>query len=156
MTPSSSAPDFELRPVESTDAAALERILQSAALRDRLYPLASPSIGLSDAVADWLEDRADKFAMICRLREGGEAAGLVRIDGWQVAFAVREGSRDRGLATAMVHRLLSEHVGPGRLEARVERRNVASQRVLQKTGFRFNGVENPPAGPARLMYVRER
>ena len=147
---------IELRPLESGDAVALldVRARSRASLepwepaRDaRFYTLA----GQREAVAGLLAERAAGRALPFAIVEDGELAGAVNLSGIvrgvfenaYLGYWVDGARAGRGLATTAV-RLALDHAfgaaGLHRVQAAVIPRNAASVRVLEKVGFREEGV----------------
>jgi ribosomal-protein-alanine N-acetyltransferase len=85
------------------------------------------------------------------LRKSDELVGWVSLSnisrgGWQNAtlgYAVDEGHNRRGIATEAVRLVVGfafEHGGLHRVQAAIMPRNARSIRVVEKAGFRFEGV----------------
>jgi ribosomal-protein-alanine N-acetyltransferase len=99
-----------------------------------------------DGVGNWIVDGNERFAIV----DGGEIAGMASLTGvvhgaLQTAMAsyfVDEAHAGRGLASAAVHDLVAfafDELGLHRVEAGTAIVNIASQRVLEKNGFRLVG-----------------
>lgn len=100
-----------------------------------------------EGVRTWILDGNERFGIM----DGDELAGMASLtgvvrSGLQSAMAsyfVDEAHAGRGLASAAVHDLVVhafEELGLHRVEAGTAVVNVASQRVLEKNGFRRIGL----------------
>lgn len=100
-----------------------------------------------EGVRGWIVDGNERFAIL----DGDELAGMASLTGVvhgglqsaMVSYFVDEGHAGRGLASAAVRDLVVyafEELGLHRVEAGTAVDNVASQRVLEKNGFRNVGV----------------
>jgi len=120
----------------------------------RFQPLLDRSLDdlRRELVADARGDLDGAFAGTARfvVVAGVEDAGwlnLRRIDRddqtASVGYTIAERFRGRGIATAAVGLVIALAFGPlglGRLEAVAAVENVASRRVLERNGFRFEGI----------------
>jgi ribosomal-protein-alanine N-acetyltransferase len=100
-----------------------------------------------EGVRAWIVDGNERFAIL----DGDELAGMASLTGVvygglqsaMASYFVDEGHAGRGLASAAVHDLVVyafEELGLHRVEAGTAVANVASQRVLEKNGFRNVGL----------------
>ncbi|HEV8463157.1 MAG TPA: GNAT family protein [Gaiellaceae bacterium] len=100
-----------------------------------------------DGVRSWIVDGNERFAIL----DGGEIVGMASLTGVvrgglqsaMASYFVDESHAGRGLASAAVHDLVIyafEELGLHRIEAGTAVVNVASQRVLEKNGFRRVGL----------------
>lgn len=147
--------ELDFRPITGADAQALRLMMGSPTLREWLYPSRSPRVDVGQAVEDWLADSDRRLAFMCTCIVAREPAGVVRLDGRELAFAVAEPWQRQGIATRMVS-LLLQRLGPGKVVAWVERDNIGSRLVLERNGFRFAGLDHPPGSCPRLLYVADR
>jgi RimJ/RimL family protein N-acetyltransferase len=89
--------------------------------------------------------------------ESGEVVGCVHLIGDHLSYFVAPARWGQGYGGAMVAAFMDRHAGWERREAiytTVVRENLASRRILEKTGFRFAGVFNARSGahaPDRTM-----
>jgi [ribosomal protein S5]-alanine N-acetyltransferase len=123
----------DLRIVQITSVPAVFTFEAGHAYIERQWQRAQTRNGVSLAIADHRSDDAIGYAGLTTR----EQPGVVGIGYWVVPHA-----RGRGLATRAV-RLLADWAlqhGAARVEAWVEPRNVASQRVLTAAGFTREGV----------------
>jgi RimJ/RimL family protein N-acetyltransferase len=77
------------------------------------------------------------------LAGGGSAGGVERLGGAQVGYWMDPSARGHGVATAAVRALCEwafDRLELSVIEWRAEVGNVASRRVAEKAGFRFEGV----------------
>jgi RimJ/RimL family protein N-acetyltransferase len=142
-----------MRPVTVGDTDALRLILDDAAVRAELYPMTLRPLDLDDAVADWLCVDDGHRAMLCCIGETGEPVGLIQLRGGMIAFVVRAPRQRQGIGTAMLRRLVDACTGSGRVAARISRSNPASQRLVEKCGFRFVGLDYSAEVGACLRYA---
>jgi ribosomal-protein-alanine N-acetyltransferase len=100
-----------------------------------------------DGVRSWIVDGNERFAILA----GDEIAGMTSLTGVargglqsaMASYFVDEAHAGRGLTTAALHELVVyafEELGLHRVEAGTAVVNVASQRVLEKNGFRRVGL----------------
>ncbi len=100
-----------------------------------------------DGVRSWIVDGNERFAILA----GDEIAGMTSLTGVargglqsaMASYFVDEAHAGRGLASAALHELVVnafEELGLHRVEAGTAVVNVASQRVLEKNGFRRVGL----------------
>jgi [ribosomal protein S5]-alanine N-acetyltransferase len=100
-----------------------------------------------DGVRSWIVDGNERFAIL----DGDEIAGMASLTGVvrgglqsaMASYFVDEAHAGRGLASAALHELVVyafEELGLHRVEAGTAVVNVASQRVLEKNGFRRVGL----------------
>lgn len=88
----------------------------------------------------------------------GELVGVVKVlrteNGWETAYCVRQDRWGRGYATEAVRKVVRMcwDYGLPSLEARVDAKNVASHRVLEKNGFDL--VSYSPEGSVYRRRVR--
>jgi ribosomal-protein-serine acetyltransferase len=109
----------------------------------------------------------EDFQLLMFERSSGAFAGgcgLHRIN-WdvplmEIGYWVRTSMCGRGYATESTRRLLMyamETLGAARVEIRIDDRNVASQRVAERAGFEFEGVnrsiDRGPDGQLRDMRI---
>jgi ribosomal-protein-alanine N-acetyltransferase len=100
-----------------------------------------------DGVAAWITDGNERFSIV----EDGAIAGMASVTGVQygafrsgtVSYFVDEARAGRGLATRAVAELVENAFGEldlHRVEAGTAVANVASQRVLERSGFTCVGL----------------
>jgi [ribosomal protein S5]-alanine N-acetyltransferase len=100
-----------------------------------------------EGVRGWIVDGNERFAIV----DGDELAGMASLTGVvhgglqsaMASYFVDEGHAGHGLASAALQELVVyafEELGLHRVEAGTAVDNVASQRVLEKNGFRNVGV----------------
>jgi ribosomal-protein-alanine N-acetyltransferase len=98
-------------------------------------------------VRNWIVDGNERFAVV----DGDEIAGMASLTGLMrgpmqtamLSYFVDEAHAGHGLATAAVHDVVAyafERLELHRVEAGTAVINVASQRVLEKNGFRLVGT----------------
>lgn len=90
---------------------------------------------------DTPDQQAQRFAVSHASDE--QFIGMFRIDGHQLSYAVVPDLWGHGLGTELVGaacELIAPDLGLDYLEARVERDNVRSRRLLEASGFRFRGI----------------
>lgn len=135
----SSADAEELTALRVRNRAYLERWEPDSDDPDRWYRV--------EGVAAWIADGNERFAIV----EDGGIAGMTSLTGVQygafrsamVSYFVDEARAGRGLATRAVGELLEHGFGElelHRVEAGTAVANVASQRVLEHTGFTCVGL----------------
>jgi RimJ/RimL family protein N-acetyltransferase len=118
---------------EGTTVPAVYTEREGLAWIDRQWSRADSGEGLSLAIADTSSDEAVGAAVLM-LRPQPPSAG--------VGYWVVERARGRGFATraiTMLSRWALTEAGLARVEALVEPDNVASQRVLERAGFAWEG-----------------
>ena len=87
----------------------------------------------------------------------GEVVGCVHLIGDHLSYFVAPAHWGQGYGAALVAAFMAQHAGWERREAiytTVVRENLASRRILEKTGFSFAGVFNARSGahaPGRTM-----
>lgn len=117
------------------------------------------SMGFSvgrDSITNWVDDRISEVQILCvHARDTSKLVGLIllfdnpeetAIPTIQLGYFLGEPSWGRGYATEMVKALIAEF-GNGdrmRLAAGVDRDNVASASVLEKSGFQKMPAETTP------------
>ncbi len=109
----------------------------------------------------WQRDQ--EFNLVARLHEGGEVVGCVQLFPQLIAYFVAPRFWHQGYASEMVAarcEVLPRLLGIARLERAVIRENLASRRVLEKSGFHFSGMElrqwqGRPGQVAMLWYRRD-
>lgn len=149
---------IRLRPPFSPDAPALLELRSSnREFFEPWEPLQSPRHftleGQLHEIAQSMHDRAHdrRYVFLMTLGDTGEIVGRVALSNvargaWQsatIGYYVARDHNGRGYATDGVRKALRfafEDAGLHRVQGAVIRSNVASLRVLQKTGFRSEGV----------------
>src|SRR5262245_31067549 len=103
------------------------------------------------------ENQAGKSLFCVVVDETGAIVGRVNItdidqpERTEIGFRVAEDAQGRGIATTSVMTALdlASARGVRLVAARVATVNLASQRVLQRCGFKETGPAEPPAGSAK-------
>jgi RimJ/RimL family protein N-acetyltransferase len=146
---------LRLRPPEPEDLVPLHAIMSDAEVARWLYwePRSVAEVNQSlDRQID--QDRSRELALVAELRETGELVGHLTLTlgppehrQAEIGFMFHPAHQSRGYATEAsqaVVRLAFETYGLHRLYARLEPRNAASARVLEKLGMRREAtlVEN--------------
>jgi len=147
-----SQPAVGLRPAAPRDADLLWRWRTEWSVR-RFQPLHDLSTGQLRAdvsnqrISDLYRGRGEKFQWIVLL--DGRPAGWVTlvVSNWEhglaeVGYALATEHHGKGLMTCALTRLLDDvfhHTAVERVEARCAADNIASRRVLEKCGFRYEG-----------------
>lgn len=146
-------PHVHLRPTEPRDADLLRRWRSEPSVR-RYQPLSDLTVGqlrsdlAGQRMSDLYRSRGEKFQWVIQV--DGEPAGWITlvVSNWEhglaeVGYALSDRYQHRGLMRSALEILLEDLFGRTRLD-RVEARcavgNVASQRVLEKCGFRREGL----------------
>jgi RimJ/RimL family protein N-acetyltransferase len=142
-----------VRPLEPDDAPAVAAACQDPLIQDLCYFVPSP-YGLADAEEFIARARRGFVAgaeLHCAVVEAGSGVLLGAVDlvyfpdreAGETGYWVAPEARGRGVATAAV-RLMQRYafaqLGLERLELMTEPRNLASQRVAEKAGFRLEGT----------------
>lgn len=142
----------KLRGVMPNDAPTLKRWRSEPSVR--LYqPLSDLTVGqlrsdvANQRLSDLYRGRGEKFQWIIEV--SGEATGWLTlvVSNWEhglgeVGYALSSQYQNQGLMTAALRLLLDDlfrHTRLERIEARCAVDNVASQKVLEKTGFQCEG-----------------
>ena len=147
------APRVSLRPVVARDADLLWRWRGEWTVR-RHQPLHELSVAqlradvASQRMSDLYRSRGEKFQWI--VNANGEAAGWITlvVSNWEhglaeVGYALATEHQGGGVMSLGLGQLLEdlfEHTEIERLEARCALENLASRRVLEKNGFRYEGL----------------
>ncbi len=148
-----SGPDVALRPASPRDAELLRQWRAEPSVR-RYQPLNDLPVSqlradvASQRMADLYRGRGEKFQWIVQVE--GEAGGWITlvVSNWEhglaeVGYALSDVYQGRGVMSAALAQLLEDlfsNTPLERIEARCAVENVASQRVLEKNGFRREGV----------------
>ena len=148
-----SAPRVSLRPAVARDADLLWRWRGEWTVR-RHQPLHELSVAqlradvASQRMADLYRGRGEKFQWI--VNANGEPAGWITlvVSNWEhglaeVGYALATEHQGGGVMTLGLGQLLKvlfQHTEIERLEARCALGNLASRRVLEKNGFRYEGL----------------
>ncbi len=146
-------PEVSLRPATPRDAELLRQWRSEPSVR-RYQPLNDlPASQLradvaSQRMADLYRGRGEKFQWIVQV--DGEAAGWLTlvVSNWEhglaeVGYALTTDLQSRGVMTEALRQLLVDlfaNTPVERVEARCAVENTASQRVLEKNGFRREGL----------------
>jgi RimJ/RimL family protein N-acetyltransferase len=145
--------DLRLRPAMPSDAEWLKRWRDEWSVRrfQPLHDLSVPQLR-SDVAAQRMRDlyrgRGDKFQWI--IEEDAAPCGWITlvVSNWEhglaeVGYALATAQQGRGLMTRALGMLVADlftQTGLERIEARCAIDNAASKRVLEKAGFRHEGV----------------
>jgi RimJ/RimL family protein N-acetyltransferase len=141
-----------LRPAVPGDASLLREWRSQPSVR-RFQPLGEASLGQLSAelvrqrIADLYHGQGDKFQWIVRCDEQPAGWLTLVIVNWdhglaEIGYALSTPFQKRGVMVQALHQLLSEvflNSPLERIEARCDTRNHASQRVLERVGFRREG-----------------
>ena len=147
------SPRIDLRPAQPADAALLKHWREEASVR-RHQPLGEVTLGqlradlAQQSTADLRRGRGQKFQWLILV--GDQPAGWVTlvIANWEhglaeIGYALSTPYQRRGLMVPALRQLLSELFATtplARIEARCSVENLASQRVLDRTGFQREGL----------------
>ncbi len=148
----SQAPRVSLRPAVPGDASLLREWRGQPSVR-QFQPLGEASLGQLSAelvrqrISDLYHGQGDKFQWIVRCEEQPAGWLTLVITNWdhglaEIGYALSTPYQGRGIMTQALHLLLAElfvNSPLERIEARCDTRNRASQRVLEKVGFRREG-----------------
>ena len=150
--PRPAAAHVRLRPAAPSDAPLLQRWRAEPSVR-LFQPLKDLTVGqlrsdvASQRLADLYRGRGEKFQWIIEVE--GEAAGWLTlvVSNWEhglaeVGYALTSRHQGQGAMTRALAILLEEaftRTGLERIEARCALSNLASQRVLEKSGFLREG-----------------
>jgi RimJ/RimL family protein N-acetyltransferase len=149
----SSLPRVDLRPATTADAPLLKRWREEASVR-RYQPLGEVTTAQLRAdlagqdVADLRRGRGQKFQWIV-LADGAPAGWITLVvANWEhglaeIGYALSTAHQRRGVMPAALAQLLADlflDTPLVRIEARCAVANLPSQRVLEKLGFRREGV----------------
>jgi ribosomal-protein-alanine N-acetyltransferase len=145
--------DVTLRPACPRDAELLRQWRAEPSVR-RYQPLNDLPVSqlradvASQRMADLYRGRGEKFQWIVQVE--GEAAGWITlvVSNWEhglaeVGYALSTAYQSRGVMSAALQQLLDDlfaNTPLERIEARCAVENAASQRVLEKNGFRREGI----------------
>jgi ribosomal-protein-alanine N-acetyltransferase len=145
--------EVSLRPATPRDAEILRQWRSEPSVR-RYQPLNDLPVSqlradvASQRMADLYRGRGEKFQWIVQV--DGEAAGWLTlvVSNWEhglaeVGYALTTHLQARGVMTEALRQLLADlfsNTPVERVEARCAIENTASQRVLEKNGFRREGV----------------
>jgi RimJ/RimL family protein N-acetyltransferase len=124
--------------------------------------------GMRDVVARWAREREAGTRLTYAVRDGGANVGWVearpRGETASLSWGLYAGHRGQGYATRAVRvlvRHLFEDLGVRRVQAEVDPRNVASQRVATRSGLRKEGLQRLEPGmadrsdaPGMVVYAR--
>jgi len=139
---------MEIRPLTPDDAAAMlalreanrDHFRRSEPVRARSWFTLSEQrawLGGGDPILGAIEaEGIAGFARISQITRGG-------FQNCYLGYAVDEASCGRGVATALVNAAVEKAfggLGLHRVQANVRRENAASMRVLEKAGFRREGI----------------
>jgi ribosomal-protein-alanine N-acetyltransferase len=147
------SPEVSLRPACPRDAELLRQWRAEPSVR-RHQPLNDLPVSqlradvASQRMADLYRGRGEKFQWIVQVE--GEAAGWITlvVSNWEhglaeVGYALSTAFQSHGVMTAALGQLLEDlfaNTGLDRIEARCAVENIPSQRVLEKNGFRREGL----------------
>ncbi len=148
----SRAPRVSLRPAVPGDALLLRDWRGQPSVR-RFQPLGEASLGQLNAelvrqrITDLYHGQGDKFQWIIRCDEQPAGWLTLVITNWshglaEIGYALSTPFQRQGNMVQALHLLLAElflNSPLERIEARCDTRNRASQRVLEKVGFRQEG-----------------
>ncbi|MGI8523935.1 MAG: NUDIX hydrolase [Nocardioides sp.] len=111
--------------------------------------------GMLEVVERWRRDRAAGTRLVFAVEHDGEPVGMVEVrprgEIGSLSWFVYAGRRGQGYATRATRILIAhafERLGVRRVEAEVDPRNVASQRVATRSGLRREGVRRLEPGMA--------
>ena len=138
---------LRLRAPEPEDLAPLHAIMSDAGVARWLYWEPRSVAEVSRALDRQInQDRSRELALVAEIRETGELAGHLTLSlgppehrQAEIGFMFHPGHQGRGYATEAsraVVRLAFETYGLHRVYGRLEARNTASARVLEKVGMR--------------------
>lgn len=146
------APEIRLRPARPQDAQTLKRWRSEPSVRMH-QPLTDLTVAQlrsdvsSQRMADLYRSRGEKFQWIVEV--DGDAAGWITVvvSNWEhglaeVGYALSSSYQRRGVMVDALSQLLDElfdRTTLDRIEARCAVNNEASQKVLDRIGFRFEG-----------------
>ena len=150
--PDSATPRVSLRPAVPGDASLLREWRGQPSVR-RFQPLGDASLGQLSAelvrqrITDLYHGQGDKFQWIVRCDEQPAGWLTLVITNWdhglaEIGYALSTPFQQRGIMAQALHLLLADlflNSPLERLEARCDTRNMASQRVLERVGFRQEG-----------------
>jgi RimJ/RimL family protein N-acetyltransferase len=129
------------------DAQADEALARIVA-QPRVYePYYMEPASIRSAVADaesWWAQNAALFNVVARERNGGRIVGVVQFEGNRLAYLVDPELWKRGFGVEMVTACMAQVpalFSLRELHASLLRENRASQRILERAGFRFSGLE---------------
>jgi RimJ/RimL family protein N-acetyltransferase len=149
----SSAPRVELRPATTADAPLLKRWREEASVR-RFQPLGEVTVAQLRAdlagqdVGELRRGRGQKFQWIVLVDATPAGWITLVVANWEhglaeIGYALSTPYQRRGLMPAALAQLLADLFLDSplqRVEARCAVENVASQRVLERLGFRREGL----------------
>lgn len=152
-SPVSSALPVRLRAAHAEDAALLKAWRAEESVR-RHQPLSDLTVGqlrqdlASQRMADLYRGLGEKFQWVIELEE--EPVGWITlvVSNWEhglaeVGYALRSGHQGRGIMPRALELLLTDlfrRTSIERVEARCAVNNLASQKVLLKVGFVYEGL----------------
>jgi RimJ/RimL family protein N-acetyltransferase/8-oxo-dGTP pyrophosphatase MutT (NUDIX family) len=131
-------------------------------------PYPSDAEGMLEVIARWRREREAGTRLVFAIRADGTTVGGAELqprgETAELSWWLYAGHRGRGHATRAT-RLLVEHafadLGVRRVEAKVDPRNVASQRVATRAGLRKEGIRRlepgmaeRPDAPGMVVYAR--
>lgn len=132
------------------------------------FPGATTHDGMAEVVERWERERAAGTRLTFAVRHEDETVGVVearpRGETASLSWTVYAGRRGQGYATRaarLLVRHLFEDLGVRRVQAEVDPRNKASQRVATRTGLRKEGLQrlepgmaDRPDAPGMVIYAR--
>lgn len=146
-------PRIALRPAQAADAPLLKQWREEASVR-RHQPLGEVTLGqlrsdlAQQSAADLRRGRGPKFQWVILVDERPAGWITLVVANWEhglaeIGYALSTPYQRRGLMVPALRQLLAELFSSTplvRIEARCSVENVASQRVLERTGFRREGL----------------
>ena len=142
---------FTLRPWEPRDAPAVTAACQDPEIARWLPVIPSPYSEedargfLEESRSSWESGESYNFALVDKSDEllGSIAIRILRFSTGHIGYWVIANARGRGIATEALKTLCRwavDDLSLKRLELVTDPRNVASQRVAEKAGFRREGI----------------
>jgi RimJ/RimL family protein N-acetyltransferase len=124
--------------------------------------------GMAEVVERWRREREAGTRLTFAVLHDGATVGVVearpRGETASLSWTMYSGHRGRGYATRAIRLLAQhafEHLGVRRVQAEIDPRNVASQRVATRSGLRREGLQrlepgmaDRPDAPGMVIYAR--
>lgn len=143
--PGPAARQASIRPVRADDLPALRAMLALPQVASGYFGSQARDVDIAAAL-QWNADLADAglgHALLGTCPNSGTVVAYAKICDGQLGYAVAPAFWRHGLATALVLAVCIREVESrpqSIVRAEVLRENIASVRVLEKTGFRFRGL----------------
>lgn len=155
-----------LAPCCAAGAQQLARIMQAPQVHEPFFVGRPQLAQLQAEPGQWQQHEGGwqarrEFNLVARLADGGEVVGCVQFFPQLIAYFVAPHFWQQGYGSEMVAAScvdVPRLLGIRTLESGVIRENIGSRRILEKSGFRFSGLDMRPwqgrSGKVAMLWYR--